>query len=166
MVQDILTLDNTDDLDDEILLSPETELTPIDSPSHRPSYSYSQDDYFMQESASARQKRTGSIQGSIMTTRQHSYSRRDSVKRRKPLERLHTEILLRMVLQDAQTRLVFRAQALIRADVEYYVVKDGDLDYPDKLKSSKWSPGVWYIYLRGSRRSKWKARREGDVDIS
>ena len=54
-------------------------------------------------------------------------------KKRKPLNRLHTEVLLRMVLQDAQTRLVFRAQAMLVSEVEYYVPKDGDLEYPEKL---------------------------------
>lgn len=52
---------------------------------------------------------------------------------RRPLERLHTEVLLRMVLQDAQTRLVFRAQAMLAADVQYYSPRDNDLDYPEKL---------------------------------
>ena len=64
-------------------------------------------------------------------------TRKDSggplVRRPKPLSRLHTEVLLKMVLQDAQTRLVFRAQALIQADVQYYAPRDGDLDYPEKL---------------------------------
>lgn len=54
-------------------------------------------------------------------------------KPRKPLGRLHIEVLLKMVLQDAQTRLVFRAQALLSADVEYYAPKEGDLNYPEKL---------------------------------
>lgn len=58
-------------------------------------------------------------------------------KRRKPLTRLHTEILLKMVLQDAQTRLVFRAQALIQSDVQYYAPKPDDLDYPEKLQSER-----------------------------
>lgn len=58
-------------------------------------------------------------------------------RKRKPLGRLHIEVLLRMVLQDAQTRLVFRAQALLSADVEYYVPKEGDLDYPERLKLGK-----------------------------
>ncbi|WOO83859.1 Conserved oligomeric Golgi complex subunit 3 [Vanrija pseudolonga] len=63
-------------------------------------------------------------------------------KRRKPLARLHTEYLLKMVLQDAQARLVFRAQALIQADVQYYSPKPADLDYPDKLKSTAPGPLV------------------------
>lgn len=54
---------------------------------------------------------------------------------RRPLNRLHLEVLLKMVLQDAQTRLVFRAQALLRADVEYYTPKDQDLDYPEGLSA-------------------------------
>lgn len=58
-------------------------------------------------------------------------------RKRKPLARLHIEVLLRMVLQDAQTRLVFRAQALLSADVEYYAPKEGDLDYPERLKLGK-----------------------------
>ncbi|WVQ74956.1 hypothetical protein IAR50_004564 [Cryptococcus sp. DSM 104548] len=55
-------------------------------------------------------------------------------KTRRPLRRLHIEVLLRMVLQDAQTRLVFRAQALLSAEVEYYAPKESDLDYPNRLK--------------------------------
>lgn len=58
-------------------------------------------------------------------------------KKRKPLTRLHTEILLKMVLQDAQTRLVFRAQALVQSDVQYYAPKPSDLDYPEKLESER-----------------------------
>lgn len=63
-------------------------------------------------------------------------------KTRKPLSRLHTEVLLKMVLQDAQTRLVFRAQALLQADVQYYAAKEGDMDYPAKLGSGQF----WYTW--------------------
>lgn len=42
-----------------------------------------------------------------------------------------------MVLQDAQTRLVFRAQAILQADVQYYAAKEGDLDYPAKLEQGE-----------------------------
>jgi hypothetical protein len=135
MVQDVLfTLDQDED-DDEILLSPTTETTPGLSP--RPGYLV--EDYFSlrEETPSARQKRTGSVRGYSNSGNSHS---KPVSRRRKPLERLHTEILLRMVLQDAQTRLVFRAQALLRADVEYYVAKDGDLDYPEKLKNGELFP--------------------------
>ena len=53
----------------------------------------------------------------------------------KPLSRLQIDQLLKMVLKDAQTRLVFRAQALVQAEVSYYVAKPDDLDYPSKLAS-------------------------------
>ena len=65
-----------------------------------------------------------------------------SQKRRNPLDKLHIEVLLKMVLQDAQTRLVFRAQALIQADVAYYSPKEGDLDYPAKISSLPAGPLV------------------------
>lgn len=128
MVQDV----NPDEDPDEVLLSPAT--TPGLSP-FGGGNANGAEDYFSQadETFSARQRRTGSVRGysgSVLT-------RRDTPRqKRKPLDRLHTEVLLRMVLQDAQTRLVFRAQALLRADVEYYVPKEGDLDYPEKIKGA------------------------------
>lgn len=70
---------------------------------------------------------------SSILTRRESHNAVKQRGNRKPLSRLHTEVLLRMVLQDAQTRLVFRAQAVLQADVMYYAPKDGDLDYPEKL---------------------------------
>ncbi|KAK6910494.1 hypothetical protein I203_104526 [Kwoniella mangroviensis CBS 8507] len=82
--------------------------------------------------------RRQSSYASISRHNSYSYtpnSVRPQKKKRKPLGRLHIEILLKMVLQDAQTRLVFRAQALLSNDVEYYVPKEGDLDYPQKLGS-------------------------------
>jgi hypothetical protein len=41
--------------------------------------------------------------------------------------------LLKPILQDIQTRLVFRAQAIIQTDVANYLPKHDDLDYPNKL---------------------------------
>jgi conserved oligomeric Golgi complex subunit 3 len=38
-----------------------------------------------------------------------------------------------MVLQDAQTRLFFKAQAVIQSEIRYYVPTAQDLAYPDKL---------------------------------
>ncbi|KAF8072123.1 Sec34-like family-domain-containing protein [Lyophyllum atratum] len=54
---------------------------------------------------------------------------------RKPdgLGRLHISHLLEMVLQDAQTRLFFKAQSVIQSDIRYYVPKPEDLSYPDIL---------------------------------
>jgi hypothetical protein len=125
MVQDV-SLDGGED-DDTVVLSP------LSSPSISP-FGRDADDYFGQKRASVmqRQNSIGSRQysGSIMTRRDSATPHR---RRRKPLSRLHTEVLLKMVLQDAQTRLVFRAQALIQADVQYYAPKEGDLEYPEKL---------------------------------
>jgi hypothetical protein len=53
--------------------------------------------------------------------------------REKGLGRLHISQLLQMVLQDAQTRLFFKAQSVIQSDVRYYVPKGDDIAYPDKL---------------------------------
>jgi len=49
------------------------------------------------------------------------------------LGQLHISHLLQMVLQDAQTRLFFKAQSVIQADIRYYTPKPEDLAYPDKL---------------------------------
>ncbi|KDQ55621.1 hypothetical protein JAAARDRAFT_59617 [Jaapia argillacea MUCL 33604] len=58
-------------------------------------------------------------------------------QRERGLGRLHLSHLLEMVLQDAQTRLFFKAQSVIQAEIRYYVVKDEDLAYPDKLVAAK-----------------------------
>ena len=117
MVQD-MSLDGDDD--DTIILSPNS--TPGISPFRRDS-----EDYFAAH--------RGSVGSRSIMTRKNSGGQRH----RKPLGRLHTEVLLKMVLQDAQTRLVFRAQALIQADVQYYAPRDGDLDYPEKLGTGAWT---------------------------
>lgn len=57
----------------------------------------------------------------------------------KKLGRLHISRLLQMVLQDAQTRLFFKAQAMIQSDVRYYVPKPEDLNWPEILI------GVYFI---------------------
>jgi conserved oligomeric Golgi complex subunit 3 len=49
------------------------------------------------------------------------------------LGRLHIRHLLQMVLQGAQTRLFFKAQAVIQSDIRYYTPTAQDLAYPDKL---------------------------------
>ncbi|KAH9839058.1 Sec34-like family-domain-containing protein [Rhodofomes roseus] len=53
------------------------------------------------------------------------------------LRALHVGYLLQMVLQDAQTRLFFKAQSVIQSDIRYYVPKAQDLDYPQKLVSAR-----------------------------
>ncbi|KAG5651929.1 hypothetical protein H0H81_006911 [Sphagnurus paluster] len=51
--------------------------------------------------------------------------------------RLHISHLLQMVLQDAQTRLFFKAQSVIQSDIRYYVPKPEDLAYPDILVAAE-----------------------------
>ncbi|KAJ7187957.1 Sec34-like family-domain-containing protein [Mycena filopes] len=60
----------------------------------------------------------------------------DKPKSKKGLGQLHISHLLEMVLQDAQTRLFFKAQSVIQSDIRYYVPKPEDLAYPDKLVSA------------------------------
>lgn len=134
MVQDVT---EDDDPDEVLIFSP-------DSGDLTASPMMDRDDYFGSFSVNSpklslrRQSSAFSYKGSSHT--QTPVPR----KRRKPLTRLHTEILLKMVLQDAQTRLVFRAQALIQSDVQYYAPKPGDLDYPEKLESERESLRVDY----------------------
>lgn len=57
----------------------------------------------------------------------------DLQSKRHGLHRLHISQLLEMVLQDAQTRLFFKAQSVIQTDIRYYVTKPEDLAYPEIL---------------------------------
>ena len=57
----------------------------------------------------------------------------DQPKRHKGLRTLQISHLLQMVLQDAQTRLFFKAQSVIQSEIRYYIPKPEDLAYPDKL---------------------------------
>jgi hypothetical protein len=50
------------------------------------------------------------------------------------LDRLHLHHLLQSVLQDAQTRLFFKAQAVVQSEIGHYVPRPIDLEYPDVLK--------------------------------
>lgn len=58
------------------------------------------------------------------------------------LRTLHISHLLQMVLQDAQTRLFFKAQSVVQSEIKYYVPKPEDLAYPDKLIGSSHSFAV------------------------
>lgn len=60
------------------------------------------------------------------------------------LGRLHIRQLLQMVLQDAQTRLFFKAQAVIQSEIRYYTPTAQDLAYPDKLAGGS---GFHPLYL-------------------
>ena len=55
----------------------------------------------------------------------------------RPLSNLKFSRLLLPILQDAQTRMVFRAQAIIQNEVLHYTSTPSDLDYPAKLSDSK-----------------------------
>ena len=57
------------------------------------------------------------------------------------LGRLRFSILLRTILQDTQTRLVFRAQAVIQSQVLHYVPTSEDLDYPSILEKKALASG-------------------------
>ena len=54
-----------------------------------------------------------------------------------PLPPLRFGILLESVLQDVQTRLVFRAQAVIQAEVLHYVPTSEDLEFPEKILQAR-----------------------------
>ena len=140
MVQDV-SLDGVDD-DETVIISPSSTpgLSPFDPDGHGADYFSGQRKriHSRQNSTTLTPRR---YSGSIMTRKDSNTTRQ---RRRKPLSRLHTEVLLKMVLQDAQTRLVFRSQALIQADVQYYAPKDGDLDYPEKLGTGKSASIVGY----------------------
>jgi len=57
----------------------------------------------------------------------------DDGEKNDELGQLRIRHLLQMVLQDAQTRLFFKAQAVIQSEIRYYVPTAQDLAYPDKL---------------------------------
>ena len=54
-------------------------------------------------------------------------------ERRGKGNKLHISRLLQMVLQDAQTRLFFKAQAMIQNEVRYHVPRLEDLRWPELL---------------------------------
>lgn len=60
-------------------------------------------------------------------------SNSDEKFNRKLGHRLQISHLLKMVLQDAQTRLFFKAQSVIQSDIRHFVPKAEDLAYPDVL---------------------------------
>ncbi|TFY77225.1 hypothetical protein EWM64_g6787 [Hericium alpestre] len=58
-------------------------------------------------------------------------------KAKRSLGKLHISQLLQMVLQDAQTRLFFKAQSVIQSEIRYYAPKPEYLAYPDKLVDAR-----------------------------
>ena len=57
----------------------------------------------------------------------------DQSSRSKLGRRLRIGHLLKMVLQDAQTRLFFKAQAVVQSEIRHYVPTADDLKWPDIL---------------------------------
>lgn len=53
------------------------------------------------------------------------------------LGQLHISRMLQSVLQDAQTRLFFKAQTVVQTEVRYYVPRPSDLDYPRTLEGMR-----------------------------
>jgi hypothetical protein len=53
------------------------------------------------------------------------------------LGRLRFSVLLQTIQQDTQTRLVFRAQAVIQSEVLHFVPTADELQYPEKLQAYK-----------------------------
>ena len=53
--------------------------------------------------------------------------------RKRGLSKLHTGQLFQAVLQDAQTRLFFKAQSVIQSEIRNFTPKADDLAYPDRI---------------------------------
>ncbi|KAJ3763747.1 Sec34-like family-domain-containing protein [Lentinula raphanica] len=70
--------------------------------------------------------------------------------------RLHISQLLQMILQDAQTRLFFKAQAVVQSDIRHYVAKSDDLAYPAKLLNA--------VGMRDSCNGVWSRQPVSDKD--
>jgi hypothetical protein len=69
----------------------------------------------------------------------------EDVEKNNELGRLHIRQLLQMVLQDAQTRLFFKAQSVIQSEIRYYTPTAQDLAYPDKLVAAQGTPSGYEI---------------------
>jgi len=80
------------------------------------------------------------------------YDQQQTRKHRRRSHRLHIAPLLQMILQDAQTRLFFKAQAVVQSDIRHYVPKvttegGGDLGYPMKLLSGSGEIVLFFAFL-------------------
>ncbi|GAA5947106.1 hypothetical protein JCM3775_006667, partial [Rhodotorula graminis] len=56
---------------------------------------------------------------------------------------LRFAVLLQTILQDAQTRLVFRAQAVVQSEVLHFAPSPADLDYPAIIVRSPGLKALW-----------------------
>lgn len=73
--------------------------------------------------------------------------------------------LLAAVLQDAQTRLFFRAQAAIQSEIRGFVPKDSDLAYPAILLGEG-SHIVWYTGVHLADRLSYRQGSPGQLGAS
>lgn len=87
---------------------------------------------------------------SLVTLLQTRYMHDEEEDGPADLNQLDFSTLIQPALQDAQTRLVFRAQAILRDEIEIFKPKPGDLDYP-RLTSQ---PPTISTPLSGRRKSK------------
>ena len=62
-------------------------------------------------------------------------------------------VLIRPALEDTQTRIVFRTQAIVRNEIELYKPKSEDLDYPSRLHQRQGGPKSKGPVLSGRRES-------------
>ena len=51
----------------------------------------------------------------------------------KGLQSLQIGLLLQMILQDVQTRLVFKAQNIIQSEIRLHIPIEDDIRYPEKI---------------------------------
>jgi hypothetical protein len=83
--------------------------------------------------------------------------------------RLQISHLLKMVLQDAQTRLFFKAQSVIQSDIRHFVPKADDLAYPDVLVGMYFSyqerRGIdFFLFSCEWRVNEYRIKREGECE--
>jgi len=67
--------------------------------------------------------------------------------------------LLQMILQDAQTRLVFKAQSVVQSDIKHYPPQPGDLQYPRRITgtsiSAPWDDSLIRRFFQNLRTLTW-----------
>jgi len=76
-------------------------------------------------------------QDGLALQRYQSYEAEANILPHRPDSYFHAGKLLGMVLRDVQTRMIFRSQAILRADVGSYAPRGDDLDYPAKIKNGE-----------------------------
>ncbi|KAI9738318.1 MAG: Golgi transport complex subunit 3 [Cirrosporium novae-zelandiae] len=81
-------------------------------------------------------------------------------------DQLDFSSLIHPALEDAQTRLVFRTQAILRDEIEYYKPKPEDIDYPARIRKVPLSgkkDGSRVANGSGIQKTSTLVEREGDL---